>query len=181
MSPQPIKANPQVDKSETKVKEKWNPMERNNNVDKDTEKWLEEQNTFFKKKREKQGDEVPPRFDPKGPVTILQKRHYASVPISGQVPQRLKDSKYTQSQPNNWTVGYEGTWYRKEFGAGYNPKGTKEKKGTGKSYRKNGTQSQTYYTTQESRKNGQYLPTKGTGNGQDGNKADEGKDDKRKF
>ena len=23
---------------------------------------------------------------------------------------------------NNWMVGYEGTWYRKEFGAGYNPK-----------------------------------------------------------
>ena len=41
--------------------------------------------------------------------------------MSGQVPQRLKDSKYTQSQPNNWMAGYEGTWYRKEFGAGYNP------------------------------------------------------------
>ena len=80
-------------------------------------------------------------------------------------------------------VGYEGTWYRRKFVAGYNPKsrkwpqvngygkryGTKEKKGTGRSYRQNGTQSQIYYTTQESRKNGQYLPTKGTGNGQDGN------------
>ena len=124
-------------------------MERNNNVDKDIEKWVEEQNSFFEKKREKQGDEVPPRFDPKGPVAILQRRHYASVPMSGQVPQRLKDSKYTQSQPNNWMTGYEGTWYRREFGAGYNPKGrkwpqgngygkrygTKEKKGTGKSHR----------------------------------------------
>ena len=92
-------------------------------------------------------------------------------------------------------MGYEGTWYRKEFGAGYIPKdrkwpqgnsygkryGTKEKKWTGKSYRENGTQSQTYYTTQESRKNGQYLPTKGTSNRQDGNRGDEGKDDKRKF
>ena len=56
-----------------------------------------------------------------------------------------------------------------------------EKKGTGKSYRQNGTQSQTYYTTQESRKNGQYLPTNGTGDGQDGNGGDEGRDDKRKF
>ena len=147
VSPQPIKLNPQINKSETKVKEIWNPMERNNDVDKDTERWVEEQNAFFEKKREKQSDEVPARFDPKGPVTILQRRHYASVPMSGQVPQRLKDSKYTQSQPNNWMVGNEGTWYRKEFGAGYNPKGrkwlqgnsygkrygTKEKKGTGKS------------------------------------------------
>ena len=48
-------------------------------------------------------------------------------------------------------------------------------------YRQNGTQSQTYYTIQELRKNGQYLPTKGTGNGQDGNRGDEGRDDKRKF
>ena len=42
MSPQPIKSDPQVDKSETKVKEKWNSMDRNNNVDKDTEKWVED-------------------------------------------------------------------------------------------------------------------------------------------
>ena len=147
VSPQPIKSDPQVDKSETRVKEKWNSMDRKNNVDKDTEKWVEEQNTFFEKKREKQGDEFCPRFDPKRPVTILQRRHYASVPVSSQVPQRLKDSKCTQSQPNNEMVGHEGTWYRREFGAGYNPKsrkwsqgngyrkryGTKEKKGTGRS------------------------------------------------
>ena len=75
-------------------------MERNNNVDKGTERWVEEQKAFFKK-REKQSDEVPARFDPKGPVTILQRRHYASVPMSGQVPQKLKGSKYTRSQPNN--------------------------------------------------------------------------------
>ena len=31
------------------------------------------------------------------------------------------------------------------------------------------------------RKNGQYLPMKGTGKGQDGNGGDEGRDDKRKF
>ena len=57
-------------------------------------------------------------------------RHYASVQMSGQMSQRLKDSKYIQSQPNNWMVGYEGTWYRKEFGAEYTPKvgnGLKEK------------------------------------------------------
>ena len=115
--------------------------------------------------------------------------------MSGQVPQRLKDSKYTQSQPNNWMAGYEGTWCRKEFGVGYNPKNrklpqgngygkrcsTREKERTDKSYRQNGTQSQTCYTTQESRKNGQYLPMKDTGNGPDWNGGDEGRDDKRKF
>ena len=29
-------------------------MKRNNDVDKDTEKWVEEQNAFFERKREKQ-------------------------------------------------------------------------------------------------------------------------------
>ena len=149
----------------------------------------------LKRKGKKQRDEVPARFDPKGPVIILQRRCYASASVSGQAPQRLKDSKYTQNQPNNWMVGYEGTWYSKEFGAGYGPKdrkwpqgngygkryGTREKKRTDKSYRPNGTQSQTYYTTQESRKNGKYLPMKGTDNGQDGNGEDKGRDDKRKF
>ena len=195
VSPPPIKSNSQIGKSETKAKEKWNSIERSHDIDKDTEKWVEEQNAFFEKKREKQSNGVPVRFDPKGPVTILQRRCYASASMSGQAPQRLKDSKYTQSQPNNWIAEYEGIWYRKEFGAGYNPKdrkwpqgdgygkryGTREKKRTDKSYRQNGTQSQTYYTTQESRKNGQYLPTKGTSNRQDGNGGDEGRDDKRKF
>ena len=97
ISPQPIKSNPQVDKSETKLTEKWNPKERNNKVDKDTEKWVEEQNAFIEKKREKQSNEVPATFDPKRPLTILQRRHYASAPVSGQVPQKLEDSKYTQS------------------------------------------------------------------------------------
>ena len=92
-------------------------------------------------------------------------------------------------------AGYEGTWYRKEFEPGYSPKdrkwpqgngygkryGTREKKTMDESYRPNGTQSQTYYTTQESRKNGKYLPMKGTGNGQDGNGGDKDRDDKRKF
>ena len=100
-------------------------MKRNNDGDKNTEKWVEEQNAFLERKREKQKGEVPARFDPKGPVKILQRRHYASALMSGQVPQRLKDSKYTQSQPNYWMAGYEGTWYRKEFGAGYSPKDRK--------------------------------------------------------
>ena len=162
MSPQAIKSDPQVNKSETRAKEKWNSMDKNNNVDKNTEKWVKEQNTFFEKKRE-QGDEIPLTFEPKGPVTILQRRHYASVPISSQIPQRIKDGKDTQRHPNNGMVGYEGTWYRRKSGAGYNPKsrkwpqgngygkryGTKEKEGTGRSYRQNGIQSQIYYTTQE--------------------------------
>ena len=76
ISPQPIKPNPQADKSEAKVEEKWDLMKRGNDVDKDTKRWVEEQNAFFKreKEKEKQKGEIPARFDPKGPIRILQKR-----------------------------------------------------------------------------------------------------------
>ena len=84
---------------------------------------------------------------------------------------------------------------KKELWAGYNSKekkwpqgngyrkrcGTGEKKETGKSYKSNGAQGQTYYITQGPRRNGRYLPAKGPGNGQDGNGGDEGRDDKKKF
>ena len=51
-SPQPIKPN-QTDKSEAKVEEKWDPMRRDNDVDKDTQRWVEEQNAFFKRKNKR--------------------------------------------------------------------------------------------------------------------------------
>ena len=51
----------------------------------------------------------------------------------------------------------------------------------GKSYKPNGAQSQTYYTTQGPRRNVKYLPAKGPGNGHNGNGGDEGRDDKKKF
>ena len=53
----------------------FHSIDENNNADKNTEKWVEEQNTLFEKRRENQGDEVPPRFEPKGPITTLQRRH----------------------------------------------------------------------------------------------------------
>ena len=107
----------------------------------------------------------------------------------------LGDSRYSQRQPNYWIIEYEGARYEKKLWAGYNSKekkwpqgngyrkryGTGEKKETGKSYKSNGAQSQTYYTTQGPRRNGKYLPAKGPGNGQDGNGGDEGRDDKKKF
>ena len=52
-SPQPIKPNLQIDKSEAKVEEKWDPLRRDNDVDKDTERLVEEQNAFFKRKNKR--------------------------------------------------------------------------------------------------------------------------------
>ena len=101
------------------------------------------------------------KFEPRGPVKILQRQKYASTTIPNQIPRRPRDSRYSQTQPNYWVTEYEGARYEKELGAGYNPKekkwpqgngyrkryGTGEKKEAGKSYKSNGAQSQTYYTT----------------------------------
>ena len=101
---------------------------------KDTEKWVEEQNEFFKKEKEKQKEGVPVKFEPRGPVKILQRQKYASTTIPSQIPRRPRDSRYSQRQPNYWVMEYEGARNEKEFGAGNNPKEKKWPQGNG--YRK---------------------------------------------
>ena len=130
---------------------------------------------FFKKEKEKQKERVPVKFEPRGPVKILQRQKYASTIIPSQILRRPRDSRYSQRQAKYWVTEYE-----KEFGAGYNSKekkwpqgngyrkryGTGKEKEMGKSYKSNGAQSQTYYTTQGPRRNGKYLPAKGPSNEQ---------------
>ena len=41
--------------------------------------------------------------------------------MPGQVPQRLKDSKYTQSQPNNWMGDMKGLGIEKNLGQDITP------------------------------------------------------------
>ena len=159
--PQSVKQNLQTDKSVAKVEKKWEPGEKDSVIKKDTEKWVEEQNEYFKEEKQKEG--IPVKFEPTGSVKILQRQKYASTTIPNQIPnQRPRDSRYSQRQPNYWITEYEGARYEKELWAGYNSKEKKwpqgdgyrkryctgEKKETGKSYKSNGTQSQTYYTTQ---------------------------------
>ena len=69
---------------------------------KDTERWVEEQNEFFKKEKEKQKEGVPVKFEPRGPTKILQRKKYASTTIPNQVPRRPRDSRYSQGQPSYW-------------------------------------------------------------------------------
>ena len=134
--PQTGRQSLQADKSEAKIEEKWDPVKEDSAIDKDTEKWVEEQNEFFEKEKErkekqKQKEEVPAKFEPKGPVKILQRQRYASTIIPGQTPRRPRDSRYSQSQHDYWATGYEGARYGKEFGAGYSPKDKKWPQGSG--------------------------------------------------
>ena len=65
-------------------------------IKKDTEKWVEEQNEFFKKENEKQKEGLPVKFEPRGPIKILQRKKYTSTTIPNQVPRRPRDSRYSQ-------------------------------------------------------------------------------------
>ena len=117
-----MKQSLQTDNSEAKVEEKWDPMKVDSVIKKDTGKWVEEQNEFFKKEKEKQKEGVHVKFEPRGPVKILQIQKYATTTIPSQIPRRPRDSRYSQIQPNYWVTGYKGARYEKKFWVGYNPK-----------------------------------------------------------
>ena len=103
-----MKQSLQTDKSEAKVEGKWDPMKETSVIDKDTEKWVEEQNKFFKNEKEKQKEGIPVKFEPRGPVKILQRQRYASTTIPSQTPRRPRDSRYSQRQHNYWAIEYGG-------------------------------------------------------------------------
>ena len=67
-----MKQNLQRDKSEAMVEEKWELEKKDRFIKKDTEKWVEEQNEYFRKEKEKQKEGVPVKFEPRRPVKILQ-------------------------------------------------------------------------------------------------------------
>ena len=76
-----MKQSLQTDKSEAKVEEKWQLEKKDNVIKEDTEKWVEEQNEFFKKEKEKQKEGVPVKFEPREPIKILLRKKYASATI----------------------------------------------------------------------------------------------------
>ena len=49
--PQPVKQSLQTDKSEAKVEEEWELGKKDSVIKKDTGKWVEEQNEYFRKKK----------------------------------------------------------------------------------------------------------------------------------
>ena len=64
--------------------------------------------------------------------------------------------------------------YEKQYGTGGERKGNQ-------AYRTNGTQTQGHNTAYESQRQGNYFPTRSTGNGQGGNGGDEDRNDKKKY
>ena len=80
-----MKQSLQTDKSEAKVEEKWEPGKKDSVIKKDTERWVEEQNEYFKKEKQRQKEGVPVKFESRGPVKILQRQKYASTTIPNQI------------------------------------------------------------------------------------------------
>ena len=70
--------DPRIGKKSGKYDENWNSESSENPVDKKTAKWIEEQNEFLGKQKEKEiekdkKERDPPVFNPNGPVKVLQR------------------------------------------------------------------------------------------------------------
>ena len=200
VDPQEKKQVPEVDKKNGKNGERWDFESPENLVDKKTARWIEEQNEFLGKQKEKEferdrKERDPPLFNPNGPIKILQKlraNHHAGYE---QTSQHLTGAQKDQAPhpPMVVTDRGDGGWrgpgkryslkerWRTKWG-GYSKQ--YETGGEGKSnqtYKADRTQTQGQNTAYESQRQGSYFPTKSTGNGQGGNGGDEDRNDKKKY
>ena len=171
-----------------------------NSVDKKTARWIEEQNEFLGKQKEKGSDEEKkergvPIFKPNGPVKVLQRQritHHTGYERPPQHPMGAKGSQIPQSpmdvtDQRNENLGRQGKmyplkgrprsqWggYGKQYGAGSERKGYQK-------YRTDGTQPQDRNTAYGSQRQSSYAPTQNTGGGQGGNGGNGEENNKRKY
>ena len=194
------KQDPGIGKKNGKNDERWDSKSSKNPVDKKTARWIEEQNGFLGKQKEKEferdkKERDPPVFNPNGPVKVLQKQRATHHTGYEQPPQHLMGAQRDQAPHPPMVVTNRGdrSWrsqgkryplkerqrtqwggYGKQYGAG----GERRSYPT---YRTNRTQTQSYNTAYESQRQGSYFPTKSTGNEQGGNGGSEDRNDKKKY
>ena len=198
--PQEEKQVPKIDKKDDKNDERWDFESPGNLADKKTARWIEEQNEFLGKQEEKEfwenrKERDPSVFEPSDPIKVLQKQRANLRTRYEQVPQYLMGAQKGQAphpllvMTNKGDVNWRGQgkryplkekrrtqWggYGKQYGTGGERKGNQ-------AYRTDGTQTQGCSTAYESQRQGSYLPTRSTGNGQGGNGGDEDRNDKKKY
>ena len=194
------KQDPGIGKKSGKDDENWNSESSENPVDKKTARWIEEQNEFLGKQKEKEferdkKERDPPVFNPKGPIKVLQKQR--ATPHTGyeQPPQHLMGAQKGQAPhpPMVVTNRGDGSWRNqgkryplkerwKTQGGGYGKQyGTGGERRSYQTYRIDRTQTQSHNTAYGSQRQGSYFPTKSTGNGQGGNGGDGDRNDKKKY
>ena len=186
--PSEKKEDPGIGKKNGKNDESRDSENSKNPVDKKNARWIEEQNEFLGKQKEKEFEKDkkerdPPVFNPNGPVKVLQKQRATHHTGYEHPPQHLMGAQRDQAPHPPMVVTNRGdkSWrsqgkryplkerwrtqwggYSKQYGAG----GERRSYPT---YRTNRTQTQSYNTAYESQRQGSYFPTKSTGNKQGGN------------
>ena len=194
--PQEERQVPEIDK---KNDERWDFESPRNLADKKTAGWIEEQNEFLAKQKEKEFRENrkerdPSVFEPGGPFKVLQKQRTNLHTRYEQIPQYLLGAQKGQAPHHPLVVTNKGgvSWrgqgkryplkekrrtqwsrYGKQYGTGGKRKGNR-------AYRTDGTQTQGHNTAYESQKQGNYFPTRSTGNGEGGNGGDKDRNDRKK-
>ena len=194
------KQDPGIDKKSGKHDENWNSESSENPVDKKTARWIEEQNEFLGKQKEKEferdkKERDPPVFNPNGPVKVLQKQRATHHTGYEQPPQHLMGAQRDQAPhpPMVVTSKGDGNWgnqgkryplkerrrtqwgeYGKQYGIGGERRGYR-------TYRTDRTIPQSHNTAYGSQRQGSYFLTKSTGNGQGGNGGNGDKNDKKKY
>ena len=194
------KQDPGIGKKSGRNDESWNFESSGNIVDKKTARWIEEQNEFLGKQKEKEFEKDrkeidPPVFNPNGPVKVLQKQRLHLRTGNEQTPQHLMSAPKGQTRhpPLIETKKGDVIWKspgrrhpmterrRTQWGGYGKQYGTGGERRSYPTYRTDKTQPQSHSTAYESQGQGSYFPTKSTGNGQGGNGGDEDRNDKKKY
>ena len=199
-APPEKKQDPGIGKKSGKNDERWDFESPEDPVDKKTARWIEEQNEFLGKQKEKEferdkKERDPPVFHPNGPIKVLQKQRATHHTGYGQPPQYLMGAQKDQAPHPPMVVinRGEGSWgsqgkryplkerrrtqwggYGKQYGAG-------GERRSYQTYRTDRTQTQSHNTAYGSQRQGSYFPAKITGNEPGGNGGGEDRNDKKKY
>ena len=198
--PSETKQDSGISKRSNKHSGKLNLESPDNPIDKKTARWIEEQNEFLGKQREKgsDGDKKErdvPIFNPNGPVKVLQRQRAAHHTGYERPPQQLMGAQRDQAlQPpvvvtnrGNGSWGSQGKRYplkerpRTQWGGYGKQYGTSGERRGYQTYKTDRTQPQNHNTAYGSHRQGSYIPTRSTGNGQGGNGGNGDENDKKKY
>ena len=192
--------DPGIGKKSGKNDKSWDLESSGNIIDKKTARWIEEQNEFLGKQKEKEferdrKEKDLPVFNPNGPIKVLQKQRANHHTGYEQIHQHLMGAQKDQAPhpPIAVTNRGDGGWrgqgkryplkerWRTQWGGYGKQYGTGGEGKSNQTYKADRTQTQGRNAAYESQRQGNYFPTKSTGNGQGGNGGDEDRNDKKKY
>ena len=194
------KQDPGIGKKSGKNGERWDVESLEHPVNKKTARWIEKQNEFLGKQKEKEFEKdkkerYPPAFNLNGHVKVLQKQKATHHAGYEQPPQHLMGAQRDQAphHPIVVTNRGDGSWrnqrkryplkerQRAQWGGYGKQYGIGDEKRSNQIYRTDRTQTQSHNAAYESQRQGRYFPTKSTGNGQGGNGGNGDRDDKKRY